>query len=83
MRAIRSHTNAYGYGHTHSYANANVDTDGNSDSYTYGNSNAYRDSNANTYTDADPMQWEMLTDAEAASNFGGATHSAASFNAAA
>ena len=50
---------------------------------THTNSNAYGNSNANTYTDADPMHWEMFTHAEAAPDFGGATHSAASSDTAA
>jgi hypothetical protein len=64
----KSHVYAYGYRDGNGNSNAHGDCNRNANSYGY--------RNANTYTDADPVQWEMFTHAEAASDAGWATHSA-------
>jgi len=90
---VDAHTDGYGHrncdsdcrsngnSNPHGECYRNADSNGDSYSHGYGNGNSYRDSNANAYTDA--MHGKMFTHAEAAPDFGWATHSAPSFNTAA
>jgi hypothetical protein len=79
-RNVDSCSNSDSYADGYAYSDANRDNNCDGDSYSNGNgnSNTYPDSNADTYTDADPMRWEMFTDAEAAPNAGATTYATAS-----
>ena len=88
LRARWLVTNTYSYCHSHAYANTHGYSYTNTNSYchshAYTNSHSYPHSNSHTYTYSDayayanPVHWEMFTDAEAMSDFGWAPHSASS-----
>jgi hypothetical protein len=64
------HPLGYSYSHLHSHCNPYI--------YPHSNGHIYTYSDAYAHAHANPMHWEMFTDAEAVSDFGWATDSAAS-----
>jgi hypothetical protein len=75
-------TNTYSYCHSHAYINTHSHSYTNTNTYchshAYTDSHSYPHSNGHTYTYSDayayayanPVHWEMFTDAEALSDFG-------------
>lgn len=78
------HSHAYANPHGYSYTNTYSYSYSNCHSHAYTNSHSYPHSDSHTYTYSDayayanPVHWEMFTDAEAVSDFSWAAYSASS-----